>query len=140
MKFSSNSSVAGESEDGVWTGQNTHGRKGGRSEGSDQPGKRAPSVASSAVSANTTGTAWDQIMNVGRAEQSYRSRIGSASTSVTSTQTAKQSGNWAKQGAVKADRSQLLLAEKNREAQRKIQEQERARFQEEASDESDWEL
>ncbi len=101
--------------------------------------RRAPSVAASAMSAASTGTAWDQIIHAGRSEQTYRSRIGSGQTNMTA-DTAKQSGNWAKQGAVKPDRGALREAEKQREAQRKVQEQERARFEEDESSGSEWEL
>ena len=91
------------------------------------------------MSVGTTGTAWDQIINARQAEQTYRSRIGSGHTGMTM-DTAKQSGNWAKQGAVKPDRGALREAERQREAQRKVQEQERARFEEEESSGSEWEL
>lgn len=53
---------------------------------------------------------------------------------------AKQAGNWAKQGAAKPDKGALREAEKQREALRKVQEQERARFEEEESSDSEWEL
>jgi hypothetical protein len=139
LRFSNQSSIAGESEDGVWTGQNSTSRKSGSSDVSDPMRRRAPSIAGSAVSAGTTGTAWDQIINAGHPEQTYRSRIGSSRTSMTA-DTAKRSGNWAKQRAVKPDRGALREAEKQREAQRKVQEQERARFEEEESSGSDWEL
>ena len=136
LRFSAKSSVASDSEDGVWTGQNAGTRKGGGADGSRQ---RAPSGASSAISTGTTGTAWDQLVPAGRAEQSYRSRIGSDRTSGTA-EISKHSGNWAKQGAAKPDRGALREAEKQREALRKVQEQERARFEEEESSGSDWEL
>lgn len=126
--------MASESEDGVWTGQDQKGGNGG----GDSTHPRAPAIASSAVSTGTTGTAWDNIM-AQRPEQSYRSRIESNQTRVTA-DTAKQSANWAKQPAVKPDRGALREAERQREAQRKVQEQERARFEEEESSGSDWEL
>ncbi len=139
LRFSTKSSIAGDSEDGVWTGQISTGRKGGASDGSGPLRRRAPSISSSAVSSGTTGTAWDNIISAGQPEQSYRSRIGSSQTSATAN-TAKQSGNWARQGAAKPDRGALREAEKQREAQRKVQEQERARFEEEESSDSEWEL
>ena len=139
LRFGTQSSIAGDSEDGVWTGQNSNGRKGTGSNGSDPMRQRATSVASSAVSAGTTGTAWDEFTNVNRAEQAYRPRIESSRSSMTG-EAAKQSGKWAKQGAVKPDPGALREAEKQREAQRKVQEQERARFEEEESSGSEWEL
>lgn len=139
LRFSSQSSIADENEDGVWTGQNLNGRKGAGSNGADPTRQRPSSLASSVISAAPTGTAWDQFTNANRAEQTYRPRIESGRTSVTG-ESAKQSGNWAKQGAVKPDRGALREAEKQREALRKVQEQERARFEEEESSGSDWEL
>ncbi|ERF75800.1 hypothetical protein EPUS_01630 [Endocarpon pusillum Z07020] len=141
LRFSTRSSIAGDNEDGVWTGQHTSGHKGKDSGEDNSTRQRAPSVASSAISTGTTGTAWDNIMNAGRPEQSYRTRIGSTRTNLTAAESAsKQSGNWAKQGAAKPDRGALREAEKQREALRKVQEQERARYEEEESSGSEWEL
>jgi hypothetical protein len=128
-------SVPGEGVDGVWTAQNT---KGQDDDGKDCTRQRAPSVASSAVTTGTTGTAWDNI-KPGRVEQGYRSRIGSSQPTLTPS-APKQGGNWAKQGAAKPDRGALREAEKQREALRKVQEQERARFEEDESSDSEWEL
>lgn len=140
LRFSTRSSIAGDNQDGVWTGQ-TSGRKNGGSDDNDSTRQRAPSVASSAISTGTTGTAWDNIMNASRPEQSYRTRIGSTRTNLTAADsTPKESGNWAKQGAPKPDRGALREAEKQREALRKVQEQERARYEEEESSGSEWEL
>ena len=119
--------------DGVWTGQDVDEPDG---EDKASTSQRARSVASSAV---TTGTAWDNIVKPGRAEQGYRSRIQSSQPTPTSN-AAKQGGNWAKQGAAKPDRGALREAEKQREALRKVQEQERARFEEDESSDSEWEL
>lgn len=140
LGFSAKSSVAGDSEDGVWTGQNANGHHGTGSDGGDSIRQRAPSIASSAFSTGTTGTAWDELNNGDRPQQTYRSRIASSRTSAT--EGPKQSGNWAKQGAAKPDRAQLREAEKRREAVRKVQEQERARYEDEDEEESgsDWEL
>lgn len=141
LRFSTKSSITGDNEDGVWTRQNISGRRGGSSDENDSTCQRAPSVASSAISTGTTGTAWDKIMNARRPEQSYRTRIESTRTNLTAADSGpKQSGNWAKQGAAKPDRGALREAEKQREAVRKIQEQERARYEEEESSDSEWEL
>lgn len=136
LLFSTKSSAAGDNDDGVWTGQNRNQQKGG--DENEISCRRAPSAASSAVTAGTTGTAWDQLANADRGEQSYRSRIGANRND--GTEHSKQAGNWAKQGASKPDRGALREAEKQREALRKVQEQERARFEEEESSGSEWEL
>jgi hypothetical protein len=122
--------------DGVWTGQDIDEPDGEMNDSSPQ---RARSVASSAVTTGTTGTAWDNIAKPGRAEQGYRSRITPSQAKDTSN-AAKPGGNWAKQGAAKPDRGALREAEKQREALRKVQEQERARFEEDESSDSGWEL
>jgi hypothetical protein len=122
--------------DGVWTGQDIDEPDGERNNSTAQ---RARSVTSSAVTTGTTGTAWDNIAKPGRTEQGYRSRIQSSQPTPTSN-AAKRGGNWAKQGAAKPDRGALREAEKQREAQRKVQEQERARFEEDESSDSEWEL
>lgn len=139
LQFSTKSSIASETEDGVWTGQQANRGNVGGSDGNDSSRQRAPAVASSAISTGTTGTAWDNIINAGRPQQLYRSRIGSGRANTTG-DTAKHAGNWAKQGAAKPDRGALREAEKQREAQRKVQEQERAGYEEEESSGSDWEL
>jgi hypothetical protein len=139
LRFSTKSNLAGDSDDGVWTGQYSGGRRGCGTDQNEATRRRAPSVASSAVSTGTTGTAWDQIVNAGRVEQSYRARIGSGQPSATA-EARKHSGNWAKQGAAKPDRGALREAEKQRETQRKVQEQERAQYEEEESSGSEWEL
>ena len=140
LRFSTKSSIAGNNEDGVWTNQNTTGRRGEGPDGSDSTRQRAPSVASSAISTGTTGTAWDNIMNAGRPEQSYRTRIESSRSNLPAAETSKQAGNWAKQGAAKPDRGALREAEKQRQALRKVQEQERACYEEEEASDSEWEL
>jgi hypothetical protein len=139
LRFSTKSSIAGDSQDGVWTAQNPSGRKVMGLDTIDSGRQRAPSVASSAISTGTTGTAWDEVINAGRPEQSYRSRIASGRTSNTA-QTVRQSEKWAKQGAVKPDAGALRAAERQREAQRKVDEQERARREEDDSSDSEWEL
>lgn len=139
MESAAKPSVSGDDEDGVWTGQDSNGRRGDGSEGSDLIGPGAPSVISAAVSSGTTGTAWDQLTSTGRPKQAYRSRIGSSQSNATA-ETPKQSGNWARPQAPKPDRGALREAERQREAQRKVQEQERARYEEEESSGSEWEL
>lgn len=127
------SNSGNDSEDGVWTGQTSTGRRDG---GSDRSGSV---TSSSAASARTTGTAWDEIFKADRPERTYRPRAESSHTSLTA-EPQVRSEKWAKQGAAKPDRGALLAAEKQREEQRKVQEQERARFEEEESSGSDWEL
>jgi hypothetical protein len=123
LRFDTGSSIASDSDDGVWTGQaeNRPGRDGSDSDSVSH---------SSAVTVGTTQTGLDDTP---------RQRRESSQTSV-APEDLRRLDKWAKQGAPKPDRGALLNAEKQREAQRKVQEQERARFQEEESSGSDWEL
>jgi hypothetical protein len=133
LRFDVKSNSGIDNEDGVWTGQISHRR------GDDSSERGGSITPSSAVSARTTGTAWDEIFQAGRPGQTYRPRAESSHTSLTA-EPHMRSDKWAKQGAAKPDRGALLAAEKQREEQRKVQEQERARFEEEESSGSEWEL
>lgn len=111
---------------GVWMTQN--------SSAPQSKSRPVRSVAPSVVS--STGTAWDNF------ERQEHARQPGTVDNRSSTQAGgrKDSSKWAKQNAVKPEKGTLLAAQKIREDQRRVQEQERARYDDDDDDDgSDWE-